>query len=187
MDKYPILLVDDETIIRLDMAADLNEAGYQVKTAASGEQALDFLQKEHYAVMVTDLLMQGMNGITLLQKAREIDPHIGVVILTGFGDMNSAIEALRNGADDYLTKPCNPEELRWRIAKLLEQYELKRKIRLYEDILPICCFCRKIRDDSGKEPGTGEWMKLEDYLLKKAGVRSSHAICKVCMKKHYPV
>jgi YesN/AraC family two-component response regulator len=104
-------------------------------------------------------------------------------MLTGFGDMESAIDALRLHADDYLLKPCEDEELHFRVASCLEKLELKRKLKLYEDMLPICCVCKKIRDDAGKEPGTGEWMTVERFIGEKAKLTITSSYCPECAKK----
>jgi DNA-binding NtrC family response regulator len=184
--RNTILIVDDEEVIRKTIRSDLRAEGYLVETADSGEEACSCLEKQHFDLVVSDLMMEGIGGLEVLQEAKKVDPDMAVIILTGFGDMNSAIDALRLGADDYLLKPCNAEELQHRISQCLEKYEMRKKIRLYEDILPICSSCRRIRDDSGVKHGQGEWMILDTYLRRKTNVQMSHSICEECMKKLYP-
>jgi DNA-binding response OmpR family regulator len=106
-----------------------------------------------------------------------------VIILTGYGNMSSAIDALRLNADDYMLKPCEPAELNFRISRCLEKLETERRIRLYENMLPVCCVCKKIRDDRGKEPGSGEWIPLEKYLYDKAGLETTSTYCPICARK----
>ena len=182
MKKKTILLVDDEEIILKSLGRDLKKAGYDVAMAANGESAIAKLGEKRFDLVITDLMMEGLNGIQVLKQAKKIDPELPVIILTGYGDMTSAIDALRSGADDYLLKPCDVEELLFKVSSCLEKYELKRKIKLYEDILPICSVCKKIRDDTGKEPGKGEWMTIEAYINCKTGVLFSHGYCKECGK-----
>ena len=124
-----------------------------------------------------------MSGIELLEKIKENDAELPSIIITGFAKLESAVEALRLGATDYLTKPYNLEELLLRIANCIEKQELKRKIRLYEDILPICCDCSKIRDDEDREPGTGKWLTVEQYFHYKMDLKPSHSFCPDCTKK----
>ncbi len=183
MRKYSILLVDDDPIITEGTGSDLEEKGYEVTTADSGEKAIELLNKSSFDLVITDLVMEPMNGIGVLRKSKEINPEIMVIILTGFGDMTSAINSLRLDADDYMLKPCEPEEMYFRVSSCLEKLELKRKIKAYEDILPICLVCKKIRNDTGKEPGTGKWMSVEKYMYEKAGIWTSHTYCPECMKK----
>jgi len=134
-------------------------------------------------MMITDLMMEGMDGITVLKEAKQIDPEIGVIILTGYGDLSSAIDALRLGADDYLLKPCDTDELLFRIGKIIEKQELKQRLKMYEDILPICLVCKKIRDDSESKPGEGNWMPVDQFLTAKAGKSMSHGYCPDCGQK----
>lgn len=164
MRKYAILLVDDDPIITAGTGADLEEKGYAVTTAHSGEKALELLTKSSFDLVITDLVMAPMDGMAVLKKSKELNPETMVIILTGFGNMTSAIDALRSNADDYLLKPCEPEEMYFRVSLCLEKLELKRKIKTYEGILPVCCICKKVRDNSGREQGGGEWMSLESYV-----------------------
>ncbi|MFA6499270.1 MAG: response regulator, partial [Desulfurivibrionaceae bacterium] len=114
-------------------------------------------------------------------KARS--PAIGVIILTGFGDISSAIEALRSGADDYLLKPYAYDDLALRLRNCFENQELKKRLKVYEDFLPICSMCKKIRNDKGKEPGSGDWQSIDEYMRKEAGLRVSHGYCPDCYGK----
>ena len=182
MKKKTILLVDDEEIILKSLGKDLKTEGYDITTAENGESAIAKLKEKRFDLVITDLIMEGLDGIQVLKQAKKSDPELPVIILTGYGDMTSAIDALRLGADDYLLKPSDVEELFFRVSGCLEKYELKRKIKLYEDILPICAVCKKIRDDTGKEPGKGEWMTVEGYINRKTGVHFSHGYCKECGK-----
>ncbi|MFO7598554.1 MAG: response regulator [Candidatus Desulfacyla sp.] len=175
--------MDDDPLIVAAVGSDLEEKGYGVTTADSGEKAIECLNRSSFDLVITDLIMTPVNGIAVLRKAKEINPDTAVIILTGFGDMTSAIDALRFDADDFLLKPCEPEEMFFRVSRCLEKLELKRKIKVYENILPVCCVCKKIRDDSGREPGTGEWMCIEDYMLYKARVAVTSTYCPGCLKK----
>lgn len=183
MTAEKILIVDDEEIIRMSLQQDLQDEGYLVETAEDGVAAIKMLERG-YELIITDLMMEGVDGIEVLKKAREGNPQQAVFILTGYGELDSAINALRFGAVDYLLKPYNHEELLLRIANCLEKMELQRKIRFYEDILPICCDCGKIRDDEGCERGTGEWLSVEKYFYRKMNLRASHGYCEECGQKH---
>jgi YesN/AraC family two-component response regulator len=125
--------------------------------------------------------MPGVDGIRVLRLAKTIGSEVCVIILTGYGDMTSAIDALRLGADDYLLKPCDPDELLTRITRCLEKQEAFRKVKLYENILPVCMYCKDIRDDTGTERGEGKWMCMEEYLHRKTGIESSHTYCPRCL------
>lgn len=183
MAKKSILVVDDEEIIRHTLSRDLLEAGYAVKSVESGARALEELAETYYDLIVTDLLMEGLDGIQVLKEAKKINPEICVMILTGFGDMTSAIDALRLGADDYILKPYDFTEIELRIQRCLEKQQLIKKIKLYEDILPVCSVCKRIRNDTGQEHGKGKWMTMERYINRKTGIKMSHSYCPACEKK----
>jgi len=183
MQAYRILLVDDDPFILTGIGKDLEGNGYAVTAAESGERAVKLLEADHFDLVITDLVMDRVDGIQVLKAAKNKNPEIIVLILTGYGDMGSAIDALRLDADDYLLKPCDPEELKLRVSRCFERMELTRKLKLYEKMLPVCCVCKKIRDDSGREPGTGEWMSIEKYIWEKAGIAPTSTYCPHCAQK----
>ena len=180
---YKLLLVDDDLLILRSISAALEQEGYQVATAANGEEALEMLDQTRFDLVLTDLVMDPIDGMEVLRQVKIKAPECVVIILTGYGDLMSAIEALRLDADDYLLKPCEPEELSFRISSCLEKAELKRKLKAYEAIVPVCCECKSIRDDSGTEIGSGEWMPVEQYILTKSKLAVSPTYCPNCIKK----
>jgi DNA-binding NtrC family response regulator len=180
MENKKLLLVDDDPFILEGIGSDLEMNGYQVTRASSGEVAVDLLRKESFDLIITDLVMETTDGIGVLKKAKELNPEVQVIILTGYGDLDSAIKAMRSQADDYLLKPCEPQEMRFRVKNCLEKQEMNRKIRLYQKILPMCCVCKKIRDDSGKKPGTGKWVSIETYIHEKADLDITSSYCPDC-------
>jgi DNA-binding NtrC family response regulator len=181
--RKKVLLVEDEALALRTLARVLGAAGYEVTALESGAEAVERLRKERFDVVITDLVMEETGGVAVLREAKERDPDACVVIVSGYCDVDSAIDALRLGAEDYLAKPFDYDELLLRVARCAEKRDLRRKLKLYEDILPVCAGCRRIRDDAGVEPGTGPWMPLEEYLARKAGVQVSHGCCAECAKK----
>jgi len=182
MSEKKMLLVDDEQIILDSLGRDLRAEDFEVTKVNCGEDAIARLKKTYFDFVITDLMMPGLDGFQVLKEAKRKRPQISVIILTGYGDMVSAIDALRLGADDFLQKPCDTEELLFRIANCLTRQELQRKVTLYESILPICMYCKKIRDDREKEHGQGKWIRMEEYFHKKKGIDFSHGCCPECYK-----
>lgn len=183
MKAYKILLVDDDRLILQSISSALEQEGYNVAAADSGEKAIELIESTSFDLVLTDLVMETVDGMGVLKKAKEINPESMVIILTGYGDLISAIEALRLDADDYLLKPCEPEEISFRISNCLEKLELKRKVKAYETIVPVCCMCKSIRDDTGKKIGSGRWMPVEEYILTKSKLAISPTYCPECIKK----
>src|SRR5580765_3105611 len=132
-DRPRILVVDDEKVIR-DMLADfLGMEGYVVRTAEDGTSALGELQKSHYDLVISDLKMPKMGGIALLDEIGQAAPNALTVIMTGFGTVETAIDAMKRGAYDYILKPFKVEEVVHIVQRGLEKQRLTQEnIRLKE-------------------------------------------------------
>jgi two-component system response regulator AtoC len=122
-----VLIVDDELNIRRVLAAMLKRDGYDVTTAADGEQALAVLQRTPIHVVVTDLVMPRLGGMELLERVRAEYPDVPVILITAHGTVDSAVAALKAGAFDYVTKPFEQDELRKVIAKAARANDLERR------------------------------------------------------------
>jgi two-component system response regulator PilR (NtrC family) len=115
-----ILVADDEPSIRTSLAEVLRDAGYRVETAADGAAALAALETNDFSAIVTDLRMPGADGLTVLHRAREISPQTIVILMTAHASIETAVEALRQGAMDYVLKPVIFDDLLGKIARALE-------------------------------------------------------------------
>jgi DNA-binding NtrC family response regulator len=125
MRKRPqILIVDDENIVRESLRDWLAAVGYEVFTAASGEEALPIVEDKKIMIMVTDLVMPGMDGIELMKEAKKIVPSMAAVIITAHATIQSAIDAIKEGAYDYVEKPFCPEKVEHLIHNLVEHQAL---------------------------------------------------------------
>ena len=183
MPKYAILLVDDDPIITAGTGGDLEGYGYEVTTADNGEKAIEWLSRSSFDLVITDLVMTPVSGIEVLKASKRIHPETLVILLTGFGDMDSAIDALRFDADDYILKPCDPEEMYFRVSRCLEKLELRRKIRVYEEMLRVCCVCKRIWDGNAQGQGDGEWIPMESYIHDKGDMDIESTYCPTCAKE----
>jgi two-component system response regulator FlrC len=120
--KGSILVVDDEPAMRLLLSSILKEEGHDVTAAASGEEALQLIAKRHYHLVLTDLKMPGISGLDLLERVKRDDSGTAVIVLTAFGTVEGAVEAMRMGAVHYLLKPlANPEELRLSVRRVFAE------------------------------------------------------------------
>ena len=122
--EVTILFVDDEKLIRHSFTRDLRTEGFQVTAVASGSEAINALEEGQYDLVITDLMMPDVDGFGVLKAAKRLAPQTSVIILTGYGDMQSAIDTLRLGADDFTLKPCQIDELVFRIRRCLEKRSL---------------------------------------------------------------
>jgi DNA-binding NtrC family response regulator len=124
----PILAVDDEPEMCSLLSDVLKDEGYGVETATSGEKALAKMGEQEFAVVITDLNMKGMSGMTLLQEIKRLHPETNVIIMTAFGSIESAIEAMKMGAYDYVTKPVKSEEIALTVQKAVRESSLRREV-----------------------------------------------------------
>jgi len=130
-----ILIVDDEKAVRESLEEILNMEDYQVDTVSSGEKALEVINDEDYNLVLLDLKMPGVDGVEVMRQISRYAPETKVIILTGHGTLESAIEALRSGAEDYMLKPYEPSAILDSIGRALSKNaQKKRKELLIEQL-----------------------------------------------------
>ena len=128
-DRFSLLMVDDEPSVLSSLKRVFFEDDYQIHTAGNGAQALELLSEVKIDAALIDLKMPGMDGLTLLKTMREDFPQTMVIMLTGHGSIQDAVEAVKLGAVDFLEKPYAPEALRTRIAQLHQIWHLREENR----------------------------------------------------------
>jgi len=134
MGNTKILIVDDELIMRESLAGWLERDGHDVDTAASGEEALYKCKDRRFDILLVDIKMEGMSGLDVLKQIKGSDPDVAVVMITAYGSIPSAIEAMKNGAYDYLLKPFDPNELGVIIEKIIDlQAQAKENLYLKQE------------------------------------------------------
>jgi len=130
-----LLIAEDERPLRALLFEELQERGREIRLAANGLEALDLLKEEEFDLLITDIKMPGMSGIELLKEAKRLQPHLLVIIITGYATLESAIEALKEGAYDYIRKPFSLEELKVSVDNACARILLERENqRLLEDL-----------------------------------------------------
>lgn len=151
MSSKTILLADDEEAILASISWALEKNNFSVTTAKNGDEAIDFLKARYFDLVITDLVMPVTDGLEVLEQAKRLYSEIGVIILTGYGDIDSAIQALRLGADDYLQKPCDIDDLLNKIRHSLERRDLLSRLRLRNEQLQNEIAARQIVETKLKE------------------------------------
>jgi DNA-binding response OmpR family regulator len=120
----PILIVDDEKNIRLTLSQALETLGAEIDTASNGEEALTKLRGREFGLILLDIRMPGMDGMEILRRVHEIRPDIRVIMMTAYGTIESAVEAMKLGAVDFLQKPFDPEEIRELVSRVADRDKL---------------------------------------------------------------
>ncbi len=131
----PLLLVEDDESLASLMRDELMEAGYEVTVTANAEEAWGHLQATPMLLVVSDLRLPGMDGMALLQHSRGLPQPPGFIVVTAFGSIEQAVDALKQGADDFLTKPLNFDHLRLSVHRVMESHGLRRELEHYRELV----------------------------------------------------
>ena len=139
MAKGKVLVVDDSMLSRVFCKDILMEEGYDVKTASTGLDALELIENESFDLVVTDLILPDINGDEVLKRAKQMVATTSFIVMTAYASIDTAIECLKSGASDYLTRPLSPEEFKIIVNRTIDQKRLfeeniglKRLLKLYE-------------------------------------------------------
>jgi len=151
-EKFKILVVDDEKIVRDSMKEWLKEEGFSVTTADSGQKALDLMEETPFNMMLTDIKMPGMDGVELLAKAKEKNEDLCVIMMTAYAAVDSAVEAMKQGALDYLTKPFDPDVLISMTKKVYHEFEIAEARVEQVDALILAGGTQFFKPEMGKNP-----------------------------------
>ena len=189
-----MLIADDDPLTRRLLEKILGKSGHEVVAVASGAEAWQILSgQDPPALAILDWMMPRMTGLEVCRKVREGGGSVPtyLVVLTSRGQTDDLVTAFEAGADDYITKPFEAEELRARVSvgvrMVTLQQQLADRILALEDslahvqqlqgLIPICAWCRQVRSDGNF------WEKVESYLGKRSGLQFTHAICPSCKDK----
>jgi DNA-binding response OmpR family regulator len=160
-----ILVVDDEEVTRLSLAEILSLEGYQVASAKSGEQALQKLEKETFDLVLADLVMKEVDGLQVMEAAKKLSPETVVIMLTAYGTLESAIQAMRQGAYDYLIKPCGAQEIVTSVESgLAKQRQERRRQELLSRVEEMLRALKAEEDETPTSVSGGNQFKRARFL-----------------------
>jgi DNA-binding NtrC family response regulator len=136
MNSPKILIVDDNKEMAFILSLLFENHGYTTLVALSGDKALEILKdQEDIGLALVDLMMPMLDGITLMERIKEVDPDITVIIMTGYGTIQTAVEAIKRGADDYILKPLDEDMILKKVDRAIKMYELKKKVVQLQDLV----------------------------------------------------
>jgi DNA-binding response OmpR family regulator len=179
-DAVAVLVADDDPVARTQLGALVGAAGFAVTAVADGREAWDALQVARFPVVIADWYMPELDGPELCRRlrARRDAPYVYFILVTARGGKAQYLAGMDAGADDFITKPVDPDELRARLAVAVRILGLRRELQQLEGLLPICAYCKRIRDDQER------WTSLETYIERRSDAQFSHGICPDCYAKH---
>lgn len=174
-----ILIVDDDSSFTSLLGDELKSMGYEVALALDGEEAWRQYRSFRPHILLTDWMMPCIDGLELTRmiRAENRQEYIYIIFLTSLYGKGSFLEAMSSGADDVITKPFDMEQLvaRFRVAERI--ISLQREVKQLQGLLPICSYCKKIRDEQ-------KWLPLEEFIREQTDAIFSHAICPTCYEEY---
>jgi DNA-binding response OmpR family regulator len=189
-----VLIAEDDMVSRRLLEASLTRWGYEVVVTCDGAAAWEVLQRgDAPSLVILDWMMPGMDGIEVCRRVRSaltaMPPYL--ILLTAKGRREDIVTGLRAGANDYVTKPFDREELRARMQVGMRMVELQQslaervkaleealtRVKQLQGLLPICSYCKKIRDDQNY------WQQVESYISEHSEAQFSHSICPDCYER----
>lgn len=144
-----ILVIEDDKKMREGLVEILAEQGYQVDSAENGQAGLDKIKKKDFDVVLTDLIMPVMGGMDVLRETKRMKPKIHIILITAFATVESAVEAMKAGASDYITKPFKIDEVETKIRRVLAESEFDKHIQILDSDV-IKAISNQIRKDAVK-------------------------------------
>lgn len=185
-----ILIAEDDPVSRCFLEVALAKWNYEVTSTCSGDKAWEAFQRESPPIAILDWMMPGIDGAELCRRIRSLETALPpyLIMLTAKSEKGDVVAGLEAGADDYITKPFNRQELRARIEVGLRIGELQKslavrvaeletalsRVKQLQGLLPICSYCKKVRDDHNY------WQQVDSYISKHSEVEFSHSICPTC-------
>ena len=158
--EYRLLIVDDDSTVLDLISTKLSAEGYSCAEAGTAEIALSMVQEENFDLVVTDLMLPGIDGFTLTEVLKTKHPTVGVIVITGMADVDGAVRAMKSGADDYISKPFNLDHMAISVERTLEKQKLKKENRDYQEFLQV-----RIREATREQQeALNELRKTKEYL-----------------------
>lgn len=174
-----VLAIEDQAVAAVQLMAVLRSLGHEAEHVPSATEALARLQQGHYRVVVCDWRMPGIDGLDFCRMIRERggDYVYFILISSALVTRENRAAALAAGVDDFLSKPVDPDELGMRLHVAERIIGLTQQVTQLESFLPICGYCKKIRDDQSY------WQEMEAYFSQRQGTKFSHGICPSCYER----
>jgi phosphoserine phosphatase RsbU/P len=175
-----ILIVDDDIVSQMLLTEQLQDLNHEVSVAADGKEAWNIFQAKNPRIVITDWMMPNVNGLELTRMIRKEnrESYTFIIFLTILRGKGSYLEAMKAGADDVITKPYDSEQLAARLSVAERILGMQHEIRQLHSILPICSYCRRIRQDDDS------WVSIEKHIKQKTDTAFSHGICPDCYESH---
>ena len=175
-----VLIAEDEEVSRRILQVRLGKLGYEVMAEGDGESAWHAYLVHQPRIIITDWMMPEVDGLELCRRIRSShrEKYAYLILLTALSGKRNFLDGMEAGADDFMTKPVDMEELTARLRVAERILEMHTKMKQMEGLLPICSYCKKIRDDAD------QWQPIEGYIKQRTEATFSHGCCPSCREKY---
>ena len=180
MMRHNVLIIDHDSQALFTAGWILEKNKYNVTMALNGSSGMEYLKNASFSLILTELSLEDINGLSILEAARNTTPETTVIFQTTAIDPAFKEKTFKLGANDYLFKPYQSEELLFRVKKSIESCQLKQKLRLQSSFVTGCCACKKIRFDDNKGSEGSTWLEIEDFLKAEMNILLSSTYCPEC-------
>ncbi len=180
MKNLKVLLVEDDPLSRLLLHSTLQSLGYDVVCLENGLDAWNYIKEKEIRLVVSDWQIPGLDGLELCARIRsKVEDYVYFILVTNsYLNEESETIAIDAGVDDFMPKPVKIEDLRNRLRVASRFLGHMERIRKLESFIPLCSYCRKVRDDQNY------WKQIETYIKERTGSQFSHAVCPDCYQEH---
>jgi len=178
--RLRVLVAEDDVLSRLILVRMLKQMGHDIVVTEDGEEAWEAFNTQRPEVVITDWMMPGLNGIELCKRIRSHrqDKYVYIIMLTALTGKENYLAGMNAGADDFLSKPVDINELSACLRVAERILALQLEVRQLEGLLPICMYCKSIRDEDNT------WQTIENYVMHRTEATFSHGCCPTCYEKH---
>jgi sigma-B regulation protein RsbU (phosphoserine phosphatase) len=189
-----ILVAEDNRTEQLVLRASLQRLGHEVVVVGDGQAALDALEQQPFPLVISDWMMPRVSGVELCRavRAREAQRlaegkspgYTYLILLTALDGKANYLEGMDAGADDLLTKPLDNEQLAARLRVAGRILDLMKQTQQLEGLLPICSYCKRIREGDASAGEAATWVPVESYVSSRTEASFSHGVCPSCYAQH---
>lgn len=181
MTQHNVLIIDKDSQALFAVSRILEKTGFNVTMAISGISGMEFIKSSSFSLILSEVFLDDADGLSILEAARNATPDTMVVFQTAANDPVLREKAFRLGADDYLFKPYQSEELLFRVKKCIENREIRRRLKRRNSYVIGCCVCKKFRID-GDGTGRSKWVEIEDFMNTEMNIPLSSTYCPECAR-----
>lgn len=174
-----ILIAEDDRVSRIVLSELLTKSGHEVSAVENGQLAWDQYSSQPVPMLISDWMMPVMDGLQLCRRIRaeKRASYTYIILLTALSGKANYLEGMEAGADDFIVKPFDADELQARLRAAERILDLQHEVRQLRGLLPICSYCKKIRDDRNI------WTQLEQYVSERSEALFSHSLCPDCFDR----